>query len=1112
MIVTKISRYGAAKYFRLLGVNLLGLLLAVGIIAGVQVPTWTIALGNAAPQESAPDRDFNAETPTFVLTVDEIVASGFTKPVQVTHARDGSQRLFVVEQTGWITIIQDNTVLPDPFLDLSGKISSGGERGLLGLAFHPDFSSNGYFYVNYTRTSDGATVIARYTVSTNPNLADLNSGTTLLTISQPYSNHNGGQLAFGPDGYLYIGTGDGGSGGDPQNIAQNIDSLLGKILRLDVDHGSPYAIPPDNPYLDSAGADEIWALGLRNPWRFSFDRDTGDLYIGDVGQNQWEEIDFEAAGSPGGTNFGWRCKEGIHTFNTEPPCDDSIFLATLTDPITEYSHEEGQSVTGGFVYRGDQYTAMQGWYFYADYVQGKIWSISQTGPGVWSQPELLLDENITISSFGEDEAGELYLCDYLGGTIRRLADARDSSPDLSTSTKSASTTSADPGETITYTIQLTNTGEASGATIFLTDTLPTGLNYIPGTLQATDGKVDDSDIPRLYWQGGVSSSRSVKITYQASVQADWTGNLINQAQLTGQTIQSTILDNALLVQRGVLTTTRNDFFLPGTQPNTTIDTILSPGTCDVCHTEPIYDKWRGSMMSQAGKDPLMWAALTIANNDAPNAGETCLRCHTPKGWLEGRSHLTDGRALQPADLEAGVTCEICHRMVDSVPSPIDEARETDLSIRTALTTTLPTDHNGSAMLIMDPMDNRRGPFSLGIDFQFHPENTYQTDLLGRIQNDYFTRSRLCGTCHNVDNPVLSWDESRGQFWPNENDQPAPSFNKGQLFPIETTFDEWFNSQYATTGVYAPQFAGQRPDGIVGACQDCHLPRATGLAAEEFYNPIFRDCENTGCLPVHEMIGGNSWVPQLLMDDRWRLNSITEAEYLDTTVQLARQMQRKAATMTIKMATAADGEKLATVRVTNQTGHKLPTGYPEGRRLWLNLKAYDAQGDLIFESGAYNPNTGILTEEKDIKVYEAKQGLTPELAALVGLPPGESFHFVLNNTVIKDNRIPPRGFTRKAYDRPGLRPIAATYSDGQYWDDTVYMLPDETESVKVTLFYQTASKEYVDFLRTYSGLDGATVGLLWDSSKSPPEVMATAIYPSTSLFMPIVQAQFNSSAK
>jgi uncharacterized repeat protein (TIGR01451 family) len=1099
------------KYFRLLIVNLFALFLVSAFIAGIQTPGW--AHGRLANNTLPPSyhlqpsiNHIEADIPAFDLNVDEIIASGFTVSVLVTHAGDESQRLFVVEQAGRIKIIHNGVVLPDTFLDISEKISSGGERGLLGLAFHPDYDTNGHFYVNYTRTGDGATVIARYTVSANPNQADPDSGTTLLTIPQPYSNHNGGQLTFGSDGYLYIGTGDGGSSGDPQNYAQNIDSLLGKILRLDVDNGSPYAIPPDNPYFGGPGADEIWALGLRNPWRFSFDRATGDLYIGDVGQNQWEEIDFASADSPGGINFGWRCKEGTHTFNTEPPCDAPAFLATLTDPIAEYSHSEGQSVTGGFVYRGSQYPAMQGWYFYADYVEGKIWTIKQTKPGVWSQPTLLLDESIKISCFGEDEAGELYLCDYLGRNIRRLKDIRDLNPDLSTSAKSASTISADPGETITYTIQLTNTGGASGATIFLTDTLPKGLNYIPGTLQATDGKVDDSDNPRMYWQGGVSPSRSVQITYQASVQTAWTGSLINQAQISGEMVPLITLQNAVLVPRGVLETTHKDFILPGTQPNNLNDTILSPGTCDVCHTEPIYDKWRGSMMSQAGKDPLMWAALAIANNDAPDSGETCLRCHTPKGWLEGRSRPADGSTLQPADLEAGVTCEICHRMVDPVPSTNDEAVQTDQLIRTSLTTTLPTDHNGGAMIIMDPSDNRRGPFSLGIDFQFHPENTYQTDLLGRNQNDYVTRSRLCGTCHNVDNPVLSWDASRGQFWPNVNDQPAPSFDKGQLFPIETTFEEWLNSQYALTGVLAPQFAGQRLDGIVGACQDCHIPRATGLAAEEFYNPIFRDCENTGCLPIHEMIGGNSWAPQLLLDDRWRLNSLNETQYLTNTISFARQMLRKAATMTVTMTTAEDGEKFAIVRVTNHSGHKLPTGYPEGRRLWLNLKAYNAPGSLIYESGAYDPTNGTLSQDDGIKVYETKQGLTPELAAVVGWPAGESFHFVLNNTVIKDNRIPPRGYTQAAFDHPGLRPIGAAYSDGQYWDDTVYMLPDEAESIQVTLFYQTASKEYIDFLRTYGGLDGAAVGYLWDTSKSSPEVITTARYPENSLFLPVIFAQ------
>ena len=370
-----------------------------------------------------------------------------------------------------------------------------------------------------------------------------------------------------------------------------------------------------------------------------------------------------------------------------------------------------------------------------------------------------------------------------------------------------------------------------------------------------------------------------------------------------------------------------------------------------------------------------------------------------------------------------------------------------------------------------------------------------------------TESRLCGTCHNVDNPALSWNENPpngapAQFWPNGTDLAAPSFEQGQLFPIETTFDEWANSEYATAGVFAPQFAGSKPDSVVRSCQDCHMRRTTGKATEDIYNPVERNCVTTGCLPEHDLVGGNTWVPQILQDSRWRLNSQAEAAYLNMTILRAREMLQRAATFTVTL-TSNDGDKIATVRVINETGHKLPTGYPEGRRMWINLKAYDGNNNLTYESGAYDPATGLLTEDSDIKIYEAKQGLTPELATSLGLSAGESFHFVLNNTVIKDNRIPPRGYSQANFDQPGLRPVGATYLNGQYWDETVYTVPATTERVIATLYYQTSSKEYIDFLRTNGGLDGAILGTLWESSKSPPEVMAIAFFPSIPTYLPII---------
>jgi glucose/arabinose dehydrogenase len=382
-------------------------LAVVGLIA--------LALLALSSQLSPGPSTVHAQSPS--LTVDRIIASGFTNPVQVTHAGDGSNRLFVVEQPGTIRIIQEGTVLPIPFLDLTALTVDVGERGLLGLVFHPDYATNGFLYVNYTQASGGDTVVARYTVSSSdPNSADPGSALTVLTVEQPFANHNGGQLAFGPDGYLYIGMGDGGSGGDPQGHGQDPTTLLGALLRIDVDGDESYTIPPDNPYVDAPGRDEIWAIGLRNPWRFSFDRSTGDLYIGDVGQNAWEEISFQAAGTPGGLNFGWNCLEGTHPYAWEPACE----TVTLTGPIAEYDHSQGRSVTGGFVYRGTDYPALIGRYVYGDFVSGRIWSLD-TGDLTSVTPVLELDTSLNISSFGEDERGELYVVDRSGGTIHLLA-------------------------------------------------------------------------------------------------------------------------------------------------------------------------------------------------------------------------------------------------------------------------------------------------------------------------------------------------------------------------------------------------------------------------------------------------------------------------------------------------------------------------------------------------------------------------------------------------------------------------------------------------------------------------------------------------------------------
>jgi len=362
----------------------------------------------------------SSETPAIPQLSLVPTAGGFTHPVHITHAGDGSGRLFIVEQGGLIKIIKNGSSQPQstPFLDVSLLLkSSAGEQGLLSVAFPPGYADKQYFYIDYTGTQGvGDTVIARYHTTADPDIADPASAQTLLEVVQPFTNHNGGQLAFGPDGYLYIGMGDGGSGGDPDNNAQNPLSLLGKILRIDVEPNlNPYISPPSNPFIGNAGySPEIWALGLRNPWRFSFDRETGDLYIADVGQNLYEEVNFQPATNAGGENYGWNIMEGVHCYNSAS-CNQS----GLTLPVVEYGHSQGDcSITGGFVYRGREFSALQGVYIYGDYCSGRIWGLRRAG-GAWEN-KLILDSTLLISTFGEDEAGNLYVADHAAGVIYKI--------------------------------------------------------------------------------------------------------------------------------------------------------------------------------------------------------------------------------------------------------------------------------------------------------------------------------------------------------------------------------------------------------------------------------------------------------------------------------------------------------------------------------------------------------------------------------------------------------------------------------------------------------------------------------------------------------------------
>ena len=379
-------------------------------------PLLATSVGSAA---AVPIARPVSDTPAIRL---DLVTRHLSEPVDVTHAGDGSGRLFVVEKKGRIRIVRDGELLPRPFLDITPSVSSRlSEEGLLTLAFHPKFAGNGRFYVHY-RNLDGSLVVSRFQVSADdPDLADPSSETPLLVLPKQDQAHNG-SIQFGPDGYLYIGIGDGGGTGDPAGNAQNKEVLFGKILRIDVDNGSPYAIPPDNPFVEAADMrPETWAYGLRNPWRFSFDRATRDLYIADVGHRNWEEIDFQPAEAGGGQNYGWNVMEGNHCFQPRrggPEITDCSRTG-LQPPVAEYGRALGCAVIGGYVYRGPGFPQLDGRYFYADFCSGRVWALERQASDEWVQHDLLTTR-LLITSFGEDDVGELYLTSLADGGLYRL--------------------------------------------------------------------------------------------------------------------------------------------------------------------------------------------------------------------------------------------------------------------------------------------------------------------------------------------------------------------------------------------------------------------------------------------------------------------------------------------------------------------------------------------------------------------------------------------------------------------------------------------------------------------------------------------------------------------
>jgi hypothetical protein len=529
---------------------------------------------------------------------------------------------------------------------------------------------------------------------------------------------------------------------------------------------------------------------------------------------------------------------------------------------------------------------------------------------------------------------------------------------------------------------------------------------------------------------------------------------------------------------GFAPTTMRDIDLPGSQPFEA-NTFENPDVnCVTCHGEYNYlvepwFQWKGSMMAQAMRDPLFLACVAVAEQDAPSVGDLCLRCHTPTGWLEGRSVDTGGGLVNTTDRQ-GIHCDFCHRLVDPVyQSGVSPAE--DQAIIDSLSTGPPL-VSANGQFVNDPSPMRRGPYSDAVASHAFLESPFHRE------------ADICGTCHDVSNPVYDAGATPGDYVLNAFDTPHPDGDLRNMFPIERTFSEWTVSAYANGGVYAPQFAGNKPDGIVSTCQDCHMRDVSGAGCSEPGSP------NRSDLPLHDLTGGNYFIPDVLPA---MYPGEVDAARLDAGKQRVISMLQKAASMALAPGQAGN-RPTVTVTITNETGHKLPSGYPEGRRIWLHVMAYDIDNNLVYESGAYDAASGVLTKDDDIKIYQIKPGLSETVAGAVGLPPGESFHFVLNDTVLSDNRIPPRGYTNAAFETIQSPTVAYSYADSQYWDETTYVFPPEANFVEVELQYQTTTKEYIEFLRDENVTNSAGDDLYnaWVAQGKAPPV--TMVYDYTSL--------------
>ena len=546
-----------------------------------------------------------------------------------------------------------------------------------------------------------------------------------------------------------------------------------------------------------------------------------------------------------------------------------------------------------------------------------------------------------------------------------------------------------------------------------------------------------------------------------------------------------------------LPTTFADFVQPGTQPNpdsAEFTPIYSAQNCTFCHSDygnevAPYDSWVTSLMGQSARDPVWHAALTIANQDANVSGEFCIRCHAPAGWLGGRSTSGTLAELQGEDFD-GINCHFCHRVVNptigtesAVGYPGDPVAP-DVPIISALAKQgLVPNGAGNSRYVVDPADNRRGPFS---DV---PQNLHGGEVK-LITSPYHRSSEFCGTCHDVSGPTYSKNK-KGEYVLNALNAPHPTQDPSNMFPEQRTYSEWLNSSYVNGVQYADhRYGGNTVDGVVSSCQDCHMPKviAGGCVFYEYGDPWFVRTD----MPQHSFAGANTWVVQ-------GIRNIVGAEEADALGMTQERIDMSAARTVQMLQNASDmtltqkGNELK-VRITNESGHKLPTGYPEGRRMWVNVKFTNAKGTVIAERGAYNSATAALTTV-DTKVYQAKQGITSAISALTGLPAGPGFHLALANKVFFDNRIPARGFTNAAYSSIGAGPVGYTYADGQHWDDTLFPIPSGAASATVTLYFQTSTKEYMEFLRDANVTDtyGQTAYDAWvGAGKSAPVAMDAAV--------------------